>query len=127
MSTIYLNNPSKPIRPPHSNDCNGHNTSISVGGMGNGHWVGDGCPCDGSNPETDISFIVPLLIIIGIIIVLSRKVVIKLKYILIGLCILITLILDTLIIIPVFIRYFYTDKLFKSFTQRFLEVILEYD
>ena len=36
MSTIYLNNPSKPIRPPHSNDCNGHNTSISVGG--NGHW-----------------------------------------------------------------------------------------
>ena len=40
MSTIYLNNHSKPIRPPHSNDCNGHNTSISVGG--NGHWVGDG-------------------------------------------------------------------------------------
>ena len=33
MSTIYLNNPSKPIRPPHSNDCNGHNTSISVGEM----------------------------------------------------------------------------------------------
>ena len=32
MSTIYLNNPPKPIRPPHSNDCNGHNTSISVGG-----------------------------------------------------------------------------------------------
>ena len=75
MSTIYLNNPPKPIRPPHSNDCNGHNTSISVGG--NGHWPGDGCPCDGSNPETDISFIVPLLIITGIIIVLSRKVVIK--------------------------------------------------
>ena len=125
MSTIYLNNHSKPIRPPHSNDCNGHNTSISVGG--NGHWPGDGCPCDGLNPETDISFIIPLLIITGIIIVLSRKVVIKLKYILIGLCILITLILDTLIIIPVFIRYFYTDKLFKSFTQRFLEVILEYD
>ena len=75
MSTIYLNNPSKPIRPPHSNDCNGHNTSISVGG--NGHLVGDGCPCDGLNPETDISFIVPLLIITGIIIVLSRKVVIK--------------------------------------------------
>ena len=70
MSTIYLNNPSKPIRSPHSNDCNGHNTSISVGGGGNGHWVGDGCPCDGLNPETDISFIVPLLIITGIIIVL---------------------------------------------------------
>lgn len=34
MSTIYLNNPPKPIRPPHSNDCNGHNTSISVGGNG---------------------------------------------------------------------------------------------
>ena len=32
MSTIYLNNPPKPIRPPHSNDCNDHNTSISVGG-----------------------------------------------------------------------------------------------
>ena len=125
MSTIYLNNPSKPIRPPHSNDCNGHNTSISVGG--NGHWPGDGCPCDGLNSETNISFIVPLSIITGIIIVLSRKVIIKLKYILIGLCILITLILDTLIIIPVFIRYFYTDKLFKSFTQRFIEVILEYD
>ena len=34
MSTIYLNDTSKPIRPPHSNDCNGHNTSISVGGNG---------------------------------------------------------------------------------------------
>ena len=46
-------------------------------GEGNGHWVGDGRPCDGLNPETDISFIIPLLIITGIIIVLSRKVVIK--------------------------------------------------
>ena len=36
MSTFYLNNPSKPIRPPHSNDCNGHNTSISVG---EGKWT----------------------------------------------------------------------------------------
>ena len=44
MSTIYLNNHSKPIRPPHSNDCNGHNTSISV--WGNGHWVGDGYKYD---------------------------------------------------------------------------------
>ena len=62
MSTIYLNDTSKPIRPPHSNDCNGHNTSISVGG--NGHWVGDGCQCDDINPETPIDFIAPLLILL---------------------------------------------------------------
>ena len=41
MSTIYLNDTSKPIRPPHSNDCNDHNTSISVGGNG-GSFGGGG-------------------------------------------------------------------------------------
>ena len=71
MSTIYLNNHSKPIRPPHSNDCNGHNTSISVGG--NGHWVGDGCQCDDINPETPIDFIVPLLVLSAFIIIVKQK------------------------------------------------------
>ena len=71
MSTIYLNNPSKPIRPPHSNDCNGHNTSISVGG--NGHWVGDGCQCDDINPETPIDFIASLLMLSAFIIIVKQK------------------------------------------------------
>ena len=71
MSTIYLNDTSKPIRPPHSNDCNGHNTSISVGG--NGHWVGDGCQCDDINPETNIDFIAPLLMLSALIIIIRKK------------------------------------------------------
>ena len=71
MSTIYLNDTSKPIRPPHSNDCNGHNTSISVGGKG--HWVGDGCQCDGLNPETNIDFIAPLLMLSAFIIIVKQK------------------------------------------------------
>ena len=71
MSTIYLNDTSKPIRPPHSNDCNGHNTSISVGG--NGHWVGDGCQCDDINPETPIDFIAPLLMLSAFIIIVKQK------------------------------------------------------
>ena len=71
MSAIYLNNPPKSIRPPHSNDYNGHNTSISIGG--NGHWIGDGCPCDGSNQETDIDFITPLLILSAFIIIVKQK------------------------------------------------------
>lgn len=70
MSTIYLNNPPKPIRPPHSNDCNGHNTSISVGG--NGHSVGDGCGCEGINPETSIDFIIPFLLITVILLIYKK-------------------------------------------------------
>ena len=71
MSTIYLNDTSKPIRPPHSNDCNGHNTSISVGG--NGHGVGDNCGCDDINPETNIDFVAPLLILSALIIIIKQK------------------------------------------------------
>ena len=70
MSTIYLNDTSKPIRPPHSNDCNGHNTSISVGGKG--HSYGDSCGCDDINPESNIDFIVPLLILSAFIIIKQK-------------------------------------------------------
>lgn len=50
MSDIYINTESTQIpRPPHGNNCNGHFTSIKAGGLG--HWVGDGCACDGLNPE----------------------------------------------------------------------------
>lgn len=37
MSDIYINTESAQIpRPPHGNNCHGHFTSISAGGLG--HW-----------------------------------------------------------------------------------------
>ena len=59
MSDIFIcQENARPPRPNHGNNCNGHFTSISAGG--NGHSVGDGCGCDGMNPETSIEFIIPL-------------------------------------------------------------------
>ena len=39
----------------------GHYISIQVGGRGHGY--GDSCGCDGINPETNIDFIAPLLML----------------------------------------------------------------
>ena len=50
--------------PPTDNQiegCHGHYVSINAGGKG--HSIGDGCGCDGINPETPIDFIAPMLLI----------------------------------------------------------------
>lgn len=68
MSDIFINSEiSRPPRPGHGNNCNGHFTSIANGG--NGHSIGDGCGCDGMNPETSIDFIIPILLISAITII----------------------------------------------------------
>ena len=66
---IYQEN-ARPPRLNHGNNCNGHFTSISAGG--NGHSVGDGCGCDRMNPETSIEFIIPFLLITGILLVYKK-------------------------------------------------------
>ena len=72
MSDIYIyQETARPPRPNHGNNCNGHFTSISAGG--NGHSVGDGCGCDGINPETPIDFIAPLLMLSAFIIIVKQK------------------------------------------------------
>lgn len=72
MSDIFINSEtSRPPRPGHGNNCNGHFTSIANGG--NGHSIGDGCGCDGMNPESDISFIAPILLITAILSSLKTK------------------------------------------------------
>lgn len=71
MSDIYINTESTQIpRPPHGNNCNGHFTSIQAGGLG--HWEGDGCACDGLNPESNIDFIVPILLITGVLLIYKK-------------------------------------------------------
>ena len=71
MSDIFINSEiSRPPRPGHGNNCNGHFTSIANGG--NGHSIGDGCGCDGLNPESSIDFIVPLLILSAFIIIKQK-------------------------------------------------------
>jgi hypothetical protein len=60
-------------RPGNGNNCNGHFTSIAAGGRG--HWDGDGCGCDGGNPQASIEFIIPFLLITGILLIYK-----KLKY-----------------------------------------------
>ena len=73
MSDIFINSEtSRPPRPGHGNNCNGHFTSIANGG--NGHNYGDGCGCDGMNPESDISFIAPILLITAIFIIIKNKI-----------------------------------------------------
>ena len=68
MSDIFINTETlRPPRPGHGNNCHGHFTSISAGG--NGHSVGDGCGCDGMNPETSIEFTTPFLLITGILLI----------------------------------------------------------
>ena len=72
MSDIFINSEiSRPPRPGHGNNCHGHFTSIANGGKG--HTIGDGCGCDGMNPETNIDFIAPLLILSAFIIIVKQK------------------------------------------------------
>ena len=71
MSDIYIyEETARPPKPDHGNNCNGHFTSISAGG--NGHSYGDGCGCDGMNPETSIEFIAPILLITGILLIYKK-------------------------------------------------------
>ena len=73
MSNIYLNTEqkSRPPRPEHGNNCNGHFTSIANGG--NGHSIGDGCGCDGLNPTANIDFIAPLIMLSAFIIIILKQ------------------------------------------------------
>ena len=72
MSDIFINSEiSRPPRPGHGNNCNGHFTSIANGG--NGHSIGDGCGCDGMNSETNIDFITPLLMLSALIIIIKKS------------------------------------------------------
>lgn len=57
-------------RPGNGNNCNGHFTSIAAGGRG--HWDGDGCGCDGGNPQASIEFIIPFLLITGILLIYKK-------------------------------------------------------
>ena len=62
MSDIFINSAPNPPKPYNGNNCPpGHYISIQAGG--NGHSVGDNCGCDDINPETNIDFIAPLLIL----------------------------------------------------------------
>lgn len=73
MSNIYLNTEQQSM-PPTDNQiegCHGHYVSINAGGKG--HSYGDSCGCDGINPETNIDFIAPLLILSAFIIIIKRK------------------------------------------------------
>lgn len=73
MSNIYLNTERHSI-PPTDNQiegCHGHYTSINAGGKG--HRYGDSCGCDRINPQSNIDFIVPLLILSTIIIVKQKS------------------------------------------------------
>ena len=71
MSDIFIcQENARPPRPNHGNNCHWHYTSISAGG--NGHSVGDGCGCDGMNPETSIEFIIPFLLITGILLIIKK-------------------------------------------------------
>ena len=73
MSDIFINTETlSPPRPDHGNNCHWHFTSIAAGG--NGHSANDGCGCDGINPETNIDFIAPLLLLFAFIIIVKRKI-----------------------------------------------------
>ena len=63
MSNIYLNTEQQSI-PPTDNQiqgCHGHFVSIKAGGKG--HSYGDSCGCDDLNPQANIDFIAPLLML----------------------------------------------------------------
>ena len=70
MSDIFINSTPKPPKPYDNNCPPGHYISIPAGG--NGHSVGDSCGCDGINPESNIDFIVPLLILSAFIIIKQK-------------------------------------------------------
>ena len=73
MSDIFINSEiQRPPKPYNNNNCPpGHYVSIQAGG--NGHSVGDNCGCNGINPETNIDFIAPLLILSAFIIIVKQK------------------------------------------------------
>ena len=73
MSDIFINSEiQRPPKPYNNNNCPpGHYVSIQAGGTG--HSVGDNCGCNGINPETNIDFIAPLLILSAFIIIVKQK------------------------------------------------------
>ena len=74
MSNIYLNTEqqSMPYADNQIQGCHGHYVSINEGGKG--HSYGDGCGCDGMNPESNIDFIAPLLMLSALIIIIRKKI-----------------------------------------------------
>ncbi len=73
MSDIFINSEIQRPPKPYNNNCPpGHYISIQAGG--NGHSVGDNCGCDDINPESNIDFVVPLLILSAFIITVKQKV-----------------------------------------------------
>ena len=77
ISNIYLNTEQQSM-PPTDNQiegCHGHYVSINAGGKG--HSYGDRCGCDGINPETNIDFTAPLLILSALIIIIRKKINLK--------------------------------------------------
>ena len=53
--------------PPTDNQIEGcHGHYVSINACGKGHRVGDSCGCDGLNPDTNIDFIAPILLITAI-------------------------------------------------------------
>ena len=77
MSNIYLNTEQQSM--PHTDNqiegCHGHYVSINAGCRG--HSYGDSCGCDGINPETNIDFIAPLLMLSALIIIIRKKINLK--------------------------------------------------
>ena len=63
ISNIYINAEQQSM-PPTDNQIEGyHGHYVSINAGGKGHSIGDGCGCDGINPETPIDFIAPMLLI----------------------------------------------------------------
>lgn len=73
MSNIYLNTEQQSM--PHIDNqikgCHGHFTSIKAGGKG--HSYGDSCGCDDLNPQSNIDFIIPFLILSALFIIIRKK------------------------------------------------------
>ena len=80
MSNIYINTEQQSM--PHTDNqiegCHGHYVSINAGCRA--HSYGDSCGCDGINPETNIDFIAPLLILSALIIIIRKKLNLKTSY-----------------------------------------------
>ena len=65
MSNIYLNTEqSIPHIDSQIEGCHGHYVSINAGGKC--HSYGESCGCDGLNPDTNIDFIAPILLLTAI-------------------------------------------------------------
>ena len=73
MSNIYLNTEQQSM-PPTDNQIEGcHGHYVSINEWGRGHSYGDGCGCDEINPETNIDFIAPLLMLSAFIIIILKQ------------------------------------------------------